>query len=163
MPRRSRARIRKRLRSLTLLELGNIPLQAFIWFNVLAFPATAANAVGFGLFALLLVEGAAYWAAKSRRLAAPGRPLPGAAAFAFARMANVPVLALGVGFTAWSAAGDPGAGTWLGFGFALFAVLEHVNYFHVQLMYDTAEDLRRLWAHGPQRAHLARDLARRAR
>ena len=60
---------------------------------------------------------------------------------------------------------DPGAGTWPGLGFALFAVLEHGSYFHVQLMYDNAGDLRYLRRHGLRRAHLARDLdalARRA-
>jgi hypothetical protein len=142
-----------------LLEAANIPLQAVIWFGVLGLPASAVNAVGFGLFTLLLIEGAAYWAVKLRRLSAPREPLPGRSAFAFARMANVPILAAGVLLTAWSTAADPGAATIPGLVFALFAALEHVNYFHVQLSYDTREDLRHLFARGLRRSHLSRDLA----
>ncbi|GAA1775939.1 hypothetical protein [Actinomadura chokoriensis] len=33
------------------------------------------------------------------------------------------------------------------------------HYFHVQLMYDTGEDVRYLRSRGLRRAHLARDLA----
>jgi hypothetical protein len=157
MAHRSRTWIRRRLRSLLAWELTNIPLQAAIWFGVAGFPVTPANVVGFALFALLLLEGAGYWAAKLRQLAAPGSRLPGAGAFAVARVANVPLLGAGLLFVAFA---EPGAGSWPGLGFALVAVLEHVNYFHWQLMYDTAEDLRHLRGHGPRRAHLARDLAR---
>ncbi|WP_410536875.1 hypothetical protein [Streptomyces sp. KL2] len=159
MEHRSRARVRRRLRSLAALELLNVPLQAFVWSGVLGLPATAVNAVGFGLFALLLLEGAGYWLAKLRQIAVPGAPLPAAGAFAAARTVNAVLLAAGVLFTARAVADDPGSGTWPGLGFALFAVLEHVNYFHLQLMYDTAEDLRMLRRHGPRRSHLARDLA----
>lgn len=160
MNNRSRAWIRRRLRSLAVLELFNIPLQAALWFGVTGFPVTAANAVGFALFALFLVEGAAYWLAKLRRLPAPGTPLPGLGVFAALRLINVPVLAAGVLFTLWATVGDAGSGSVPGLCFALFAVLEHVNYFHTQLMYDTAEDRRNLRENGLRRAHLARDLDR---
>ncbi|MEU6247818.1 hypothetical protein [Glycomyces sp. NPDC047010] len=152
--------VRKRLRSLAALELVNIPLQAFVWFGLLGLPASAANLTGFAAFALLLVQGAAYWAAKLRQIDAGG-PLPGAVVFAAALRANPAVLVAAVLFTGWSAVADPGRSAFLGLGFALFAVLEHVNYFHVQLMYDNRADLRRLAAHGPARSHLSRDLARR--
>lgn len=154
----TRMRVRRRLRSLALLELGNIPLQAVIWFGVVDFPGTAANVVGFALFAVLLIEGAGYWLTKLRRLALPRSPLPGV--FVVARVANVPVLVAGLLFVGWAVVDAPGAGSWPGLVFALVAVGEHVNYFHAQLMYDTASDLRRLRAHGPRRAHLARDLKR---
>lgn len=160
MNNRSRAWIRRRLRSLVVLELFNIPLQAALWFGVTGLPVTVPNAVGFALFALFLVEGAAYWLAKLRRLAAPGTPLPGVRAFAALRVINMPVLAAGVLFTLWATVDDPGSASVPGLCFALFAVLEHVNYFHTQLMYDTAEDRRHLRAHGLRRAHLARDLER---
>ncbi|WP_245793806.1 hypothetical protein [Streptomyces pini] len=159
MENRSRARVRRRLRSLAALELLNVPLQAFLWFGMLFLPVTAANTVGFGLFVLLLLEGAGYWLAKLRQIEAPGAPLPAAGVFAAARTANAVLLAAGVLFTARAVADDPGSGTWPGLGFALFAVLEHVNYFHLQLMYDTAADLRMLRRHGPRRSHLSRDLA----
>ncbi|MEU2515008.1 hypothetical protein [Streptomyces syringium] len=160
MNNRSRAWIRRRLRSLVVLELFNIPFQAAVWFGVTGLPVTAANAVGFALFALFLVEGAAYWLVKLRGLAAPGAPLPGVRAFAALRVINMPVLAAGVLFTVWATVSDPGSGSVPGLCFALFAVLEHVNYFHTQLMYDTAEDLRDLRRNGLRRAHLARDLER---
>jgi protein-S-isoprenylcysteine O-methyltransferase Ste14 len=139
-----------------VLELVNIPLQFVIWFRLIDLPVTTPNLIGFALFAILLVQGAAYWTAKLRQ---PARsPLPGAGAFAVARVANPVLLAVGLAFLGWSVARDPGAGTLPGLGFALFAVLEYVNYFHVQLMYDNAEDLRYLRTHGLRRAHLARDL-----
>ncbi|SEH02262.1 hypothetical protein SAMN05444920_12549 [Nonomuraea solani] len=145
------------------MELLNIPLQAVIWFVVAGFPVTVANGVGFALFALLLLQGSGYWFAKLRQLATHDRFLPGAGAFAAARRADVVVLAAGLAFLVWAMVADPGAGSWPGLGFGLFAALELVNYFHVQLMYDTAEDLRYLRSHGLRRAHLARDLSVRRR
>ncbi|MFI0714569.1 hypothetical protein ACH4SK_28850 [Streptomyces inhibens] len=158
MNHRSRAWIQRRLRSLAFLELFNIPLQAALWFGKVGFPITPANAVGFALFALLLLQGAAYWLAKLRRVAIPGNSLPGARTFAAVRVLNVPVLIAGVLFTLRAVCVDAGSGSWPGLVFALFAVLEYINYFHTQLMYDTREDLRHLRNHGLRRAHLARDL-----
>ncbi|MEV4185165.1 hypothetical protein AB0J28_27455 [Streptosporangium canum] len=163
MDHRSRPWVQRRLRSLVWLESLNIPLQAVVWFGVVGFPVTAGNSVGFALFALLLLEGAGYWSAKLRQIATRDRSLPGAGAFVVARRGNVAVLAAGLLFIVWAVVIDPGAGSWPGLGFGLFAVLEHVNYFHVQLMYDTVEDLRYLRSRGLRRAHLARDLAVRGR
>jgi hypothetical protein len=147
------------LRSLAWLELFNVPFQAVIWFAVLGFPVTVANMVGFTMFALLLVVGAGYWLAKLRQISGPGVSLPGAGVFAVARIVLAPLLAVGVlALIGWGVA-VPGAGSLPGLGFGLFAVLEYVNYFHVQLMYDTVEDVRYLRSHGLRRAHLARDLA----
>lgn len=154
----SRAWVRRRLRSLALLELLNIPLQFVIWFRVLDLPAAVPNLLGFAVFSVLLVEGAAYWFAKLRQ--SPGGRLPGANAFVAARRANVVLLTAGLLVIGSFVVRDPGAANLLGLGFALFAVLEHVNYFHIQLMYDSAEDLRSLFTRGLRRAHLARDLAR---
>lgn len=158
MDHRSRSWIERRLRSLALLELLNIPLQGVLWFGVVHLPVTASNALGFALFAFLLLQGAGYWVAKHRRLGTPGTALPGVAAFRLARVANVPVLLAGLVYVIWATAADAGAPTVPGLVFALVAVLEYVNYFHIQLMYDTAADLRYLVTHGPRRAHLARDL-----
>lgn len=155
----SSSAVRRRIRSLAILELLNIPLQAVIWFGVIDFPVTVANAIGFVLFALLLLEGAGYWLAKLRQATTSG-PLPGHRAFRFARIANVPLLLGGIGYLTWAVVTDPGVGTVPGLGFALFALLEHINYFHTQLMYDNARDLRRLFRQGLRRAHLARDLER---
>lgn len=141
------------------MELLNIPLQGGLWFGLVALPATPANQVGFGLFALLLVEGAAYWLAKLHQLRTGRRHVPALPAFRAARVANPLVLAAGLAATGYAAAVDPGRASWPGLAFALFAVLEHVNYFHVQLMHDTLADLRRFRSIGLRTSHLARDLA----
>ncbi|MFF0344076.1 hypothetical protein [Kribbella sp. NPDC004875] len=156
----SRAWIARRLRSLATLELLNIPLQYVVWFGVIDLPGTAPNLAGFALFALLLAQGAAYWSAKLRQL--PGEPLPAARWFSLARKWNVPVLAGGLVFVLAAVARDPGATTVAGLVFAVVAVLEYVNYFHLQLMHDTPADLRYLFTRGLRRSHLARDLARAA-
>ncbi|WP_411109929.1 hypothetical protein [Streptomyces sp. c-19] len=155
------ARVRRRLRSLAVGELVNVPLQAAVWFGVVGVPVTAANILGFALVTLLLLEGAAYWTVKLRALSAGGAaPLPGASVFAAARVANLVLLGLGVPLTVLAVADAPGTGTIPGLLFTLFAVLEHVNYFHTQLMYDTPEDRRGRRRNGRRRAHLARDLER---
>ncbi|MEV7230068.1 hypothetical protein AB0M79_24085 [Polymorphospora sp. NPDC051019] len=158
-----RAAIERRLRSLAVFEAANIPLQAVIWFGVLGLPGSAANLAGFALFVLLLAEGTAYWAAKLRQLRRAGRRLPGLAFFRVVRVVNVPLLAAGLALAGYAVATDPGRASWPGLGFAVFAVLEHVNYFHLQLMHDTVADWRRLRRGGLHRSHLARDLRTRNR
>jgi len=155
-----RQTVHRRLRSLMALELINIPLQAGVWFGVLGLPVSAPNLVGFSLFALLLIEGAGYWAAKLRQMTVRRRYLPALEAFRAARVVNPLVLAAGLVATGHAAATDPGRASWPGLAFALFAVLEHVNYFHIQLMHDTRADLRRLRSVGLRESHLARDMAR---
>jgi hypothetical protein len=155
----SAPRLHKRLRSLAVLELLNIPLQAILWFGILDFPPTLANVTGFVLCSALLVQGAAYWIAKLRQLREWRDRLPGIRYFAVARPLNVIALVFGVWFTGWAVLVQPGSESWLGLGLTLFAVLEYVNYFRVQLMHDTAADLRRLIQRGLRPAHLARDLA----
>jgi hypothetical protein len=133
-----------------------------LWFGLVGVPATAANLVGFGLVALLLIEGAAYWVAKLHQTSVRRVQLPALTAFRAARIVNPLFLAAGVVVTGRAAAMDPGVTSWPGLAFALFAVLEHVNYFYVQLMYDTPGDLRRLRTAGLRVSHLARDIARSA-
>jgi len=152
--------LRRRIRSLAILELLNIPLQAAIWFGVIGFPVTPANGIGFALFALLLLEGAGYWLAKLRQTTTSR--LPGHRAFRIARVVNVPLLLGGVGYLTWVVIADPGTDTVPGLGFALFALLEHINYFHTQLMYDNVQELQHLFRRGLRPAHLARDLERTA-
>lgn len=147
---------------MALLELGNIPFQAWIWFGIAGLPVTVVNSLGFALFAILLAQGALYWMAKLRQLRESAL-LPGTRAFLIARATDVPLLVAGLAVTGSAVAADPGRDSWPGLVFALVAVLEYVNYFHVQLMHDTVADLRRLMATGPRRSHLARDLARRRR
>jgi hypothetical protein len=153
--------LRRRLRSLAAMELVNIPLQGAVWFGLVGLPATLPNLIGFALFAALLIEGAAYWAAKLHQMRRRRRRLPGEPAFRVARAINPLFLATGVVITGYAAAADPGRASWPGLVFALLACLEHVNYFHVQLMHDTLSDLRRFRSVGLRSSHLARDIARR--
>ncbi|MEU4379399.1 hypothetical protein [Micromonospora echinofusca] len=154
----TREAARRRLRSLAGWELLNVPLQAWLWFRVVDVPLTAANIAGFGSVAALLVVGAAYWALKLRQLRLGRSRLPGLRHFATARAA-LPVLLVAVlAACAVAAVRTPGAQSYPGLAFGIFAVLEYVNYFHVQLMHDNRADLRRLATVGFRRAHLARDL-----
>ncbi|MEU6075511.1 hypothetical protein [Micromonospora sp. NPDC047074] len=154
----TRAAARRRLRSLLGWELLNVPLQAWLWFAVVGVPLTAVNLAGFGAFAALLVVGAAYWALKLRQLRRDEPRLPGRRHFATARAALPVLLAAVVAGCAVAVVRAPGTQSYPGLGFALFAVLEYVNYFHVQLMHDNRADLRRLATVGFRRSHLARDL-----
>lgn len=144
------AAVRRRLRTLTVLELVNIPLFGWILLVLPDRPVTAPDLLGFAMFALLLVQGAGYWTAKLRQT---GRTLPGRAFFRAARVTNPVLLVVALAVTF-------GTRSWLGAGLTVFAVLEHVNYFHIQLMHDTRADVRRLLSSGLRRSHLSRDLAR---
>ncbi|RZU51326.1 hypothetical protein EV385_3141 [Krasilnikovia cinnamomea] len=155
-----REEAKRRLRSLALLELLNIPLQAWLWFSLTALPLTVANLAGFGAFALLLVVAAAYWSLKLRQLRRREPLLPGHRLLATARVVLPVALAAVLIVCIVAAVRLPGAQSWPGLAFGIFAVLEYINYFHVQLMHDTRADLRRLITVGFRPAHLARDLAR---
>jgi hypothetical protein len=70
--------------------------------------------------------------------------------FRVARKANIVVLALVFVYTAIAVAMMPGKGTIPGLAFAVVAIGEHVNYFHMQLV------------RGRRRSHLSRDLDRKS-
>jgi hypothetical protein len=149
----------KRMRSLAALELLNIPLWSLAWFGVLDFPLSPANLAGFGVFAVLLVQGSAYWTLKVKQLRRRQARVAGLSLFRLLRFVNLPLLAAALAVTVAQSLTAPGRSSWLGLGLALFGTLEYVNYFHVQLMYDTRADLRRLFSTGFRRSHLARDLS----
>jgi hypothetical protein len=152
--------VRRRLRSLAYGELVNIPLHAVVWIALLDAPVTLANVAGYLVFSLLLIEGAGYWLAKLHQTNTRQRELPGIRIFRLLRVANLPLLAVGVAIAAYGAVDSPGIASWPGLGYGLFAIIEHVNYFHRQLSYDRSTDLRRLRAFGLRRSHLSRDLSR---
>ncbi|MDA0564753.1 hypothetical protein LG943_10495 [Streptomonospora sp. S1-112] len=154
-----------RLRTLAVLELVNIPLFAVVLFGVLRLPPAPANLAGFALFALLLVEGSAYWWAKAAQVRSRSFRPAGLPLFRILRMANPVLLAAGGAVVAWGFAGQvPWTHVWPGAGLAVFALAEHVNYFHVQLSHQNRADLARLRrTRRPHRSHLARDLARSAK
>lgn len=141
--------VRRRLRTLVALELFNIPLFGWVFLILPDRPVTAPDLLGYAMFALLLVQGAAYWIAKLRQT---GRTLPARGLFRAARAINPALLLAALAVTL-------GTRSWLGAAFTVFAVLEHVNYFHIQLMHDTRADARRLLTRGLRRSRLSRDLA----
>ena len=150
----------RRLRTLAILELANVVIISVVLLGVLRMPPTLSNLTGLALVAVFLVEGGAYWWLKSRQLVS-GAPAPaGMGAFRLLRPVNVGLLAVGaVVIAVDSVTGGVGVRTWPGVALWVFAVLEYVNYFHLQLMHDTRADLTRLFAHGFRRSHLARDLS----
>jgi hypothetical protein len=155
-----RQAVRRRLRRMAVVEFLNIPLHGAVAFGLVGLPTTPANRIGFGLFALLLIEGAAYWAVKLEQLSARRRHIRAVTAFRAARVINPLVLVAGLAIIGHAVVIDPGRSSWPGLAYALFAVLEHINYFHRQIMHDTPTDLRRLRSVGLRSSHLARDLAR---
>ncbi|GAB3713066.1 hypothetical protein [Nocardiopsis nanhaiensis] len=152
----------RRLRSLAVLEHLNIALYAAILFGVLGMPATPANLAGFGLFALLLLQGGAYWWLKLRQLRNRTPHPPGIGILARCQPLNLALFTLGGTVIAWAAAtGATGTHLWPGLALWAFAALEHVNYFHLQLSHDNRADLARLChTRRLHRSHLARDLQR---
>jgi hypothetical protein len=79
--------LRRGCGAVAAMELVNIPLQGVVWFGLTELPVTVPNLIGFGLFAILLIEGSAYWAAKLHQMR-HRRRLPGEPAFHVARAVN---------------------------------------------------------------------------
>ncbi|WP_327089027.1 hypothetical protein OIE66_43145 [Nonomuraea sp. NBC_01738] len=152
----------RRVRNLAVLEFVNIPLLSWAFIGMLGMPVTPANLTGLLLVFVILVEGGAYWFLKLgqfRRRA----PLPaGMPLFRMLTRLNPVLLAIGALVIAVAIySGDSGTAAWPGVALWVFAVLEHVNYFHVQLIHDTRADLARFRRTGRfHRSHLATDLAR---
>lgn len=162
MPLQTQTPLYRRLRTLAILEYANVPLQAWIWFSQIGLPLSGPNAAGFFAFAILLLQGGAYWVVKLRQLHAGLAAPEGMELFAMLRVANVPILAVAGLYVCHAVSVAPSRGTIPGFVFFVVAVAEYVNYFHIQLMHDTPGDMNRLRRAGLRKSHLARDLSRHA-
>lgn len=160
MPLSASTPLYRRLRTLAILEFANIPLQAWIWFSQIGLPWSAPNVVAFAAFAVLLLQGGAYWVVKLRQLRAGSVAPAGMDLFRRLRVANAPLLALAGAYVLHAASVSPSRASIPGAVFLVVAVLEYVNYFHLQLMHDTPGDLSRLRRTGLRKSHLARDLMR---
>lgn len=157
---RSRSALVRRLRSTAAGELVScvvLPL-VFFWFADLT--VSVANIAGAAVMVLLLVQGATYWLVKARQLTVPSARPAGMGTFSVLAFVNPVLLVVTIMIIGYSFVTIGPAAAVLGFGCWSLAVLEHVNYFHRQLMYDNAVDLAWLRAHGLKRAALARDLDR---
>jgi hypothetical protein len=149
-----------RIRRTIAWELFNIAWLPLVVFGVLGAPATPTNLAGFGATAALLATGAAYWMRKVGGLRHGRRHLTWRA-FRTLRRPAIAMVAIVLPATFIGVLRMPGAGSWPGFAFAVLALAEYVNYFHRQLMYDSADDLRWLLRNRyPRRAHLALDIDR---
>ena len=129
-----------------MFSLVLIPILAWYWLGSESSVAWSVRVPPLVLVCYILAQGATYWALKYRQYA-HGVALPPwlPRLFRVFRLSNVIgllVVALWLAFAASSGIKQVdlawGAGLWA------FALLEHVNYYHLQLMYDTRGALRRL-------------------
>jgi hypothetical protein len=153
---------------LSRLEALNVVLlPGCVVVTVLALGGTVGPGTILGLLAcsLVLAEGALYWWARHDALVLRDPRLLRRAIPRLDRAQRLNVLALSVvalaGGLCCLTRRSVDQDVVLGAALLGLAVLEHVNYFHVQLMHDTRADLRRLWrTKRLRRSHLARDLHR---
>lgn len=128
--------------------------QAIAWLPRLA---------GLALVSALLLQGALYWHLKLASVTTR-TDLPSWFARIFTHFRRANLIAFAVVATGLVVAAAWGARRAdLGWSAALlgFAMLEHVNYYRWQLMYDNGKDLRALWRRRkPRRAALGEDLRR---
>lgn len=123
----------RRLGLLAVGELINVIWLPVVFLVVLDMATSPANLAGLVLVPLVLVEGAAYWLVKIQQLRA-GWPRPGRlAVFAALRRLNVVLLIAGLSIVLRGMLTEPAVRWWPGFALLLFAVAEHVNYFHRQI------------------------------
>jgi hypothetical protein len=127
-------------------------------------PTWGLYAYTMGTVVFILLQGGTYWHLKLQIVQGERVSLPTwfASRYAAFRRINTallalyPVTAVVLGIAGWSRGAEPFWATFL----ALFAALEHINYYHWQLMYDSAADIRWLVRHRRlRRSHLAEDLA----
>ena len=159
----------RRLATLRNLEAFNILL---FW---LLFASSWANAElpttwGFRAYALaivtvILAEGACYWHLKLRSVRSK-RPLPTGFRRTFARLRSLDIVLFAACPPIWGLLSAAGASSSfdlvMGSLLVVFAGLEYLNYFYVQLMHDSRNDWTYLWRHRRlRRAPLAKDLVRR--
>ena len=157
----------RRLRSLRNWEFLNIFLLPFVLWLILG-QATAATwllyGYAMGLVCWLLMQGTLYWHLKLRALTRKTRRLPSyfVPTFLTFRLSNLvcfvlfPLLAGYLRATGQVQGGQLVGATLLWF----FAILEHINYYHLQLMHDNLHDIRYLIQHkrlrpSPLRSDLA--------
>lgn len=147
----------RRLRRLGVLELVNIVLLPAVFFTLVD-PTIGDVAAWIAVDAVLLV-GAGYWLARAARAQHHLDQTPKLRAFAAARVALRVMLGLALAVVAVDIALNASAASWIAVAVWLFALAEYVNYFHVQLSYQSAADLRRLiHRRRPAPAHLGQEL-----
>ncbi|MGI1805410.1 general stress protein [Exiguobacterium sp. TDN 0502] len=125
------------------------------WFGNRVFPQLQFELSAFWmslfLFELFLIQGAWYWYSKSRRLKKEGTSITPESVVR--RLHKCRVINLGLLVLTACAFGIdwvrfrselPVSGTQLALLLYVFAILEYINYFHIQLMYDNRSDVQYL-------------------
>jgi len=160
------SRVERRLIYLWTFELLGAALWSLlVWLYWNRVGVSLPTAISLGLVIMLLGQGSIYWYAKLQEIRR--RPLISKRAlvrlFTYFRVANQVILtATGVGGLVWVflLSDSFGHQAVVAFGLWTLAVLEYVNYFHWQLMYDSPSELQ--WLHRNRRlklAQLARELS----
>jgi len=138
------ARMRYLRNSEAFFGLAALPVFLFFWCGSEAEIAWFLRLSPLLLIAYFLGQGAFYWSLKYEQYA-KGSALPDwfPRVFRFFRFSNVALLVVVALLIITSGANGAPAGD-LGWAAGLwaFAALEHINYFHAQLMYDTRSALR---------------------
>ncbi|MBN1249367.1 MAG: hypothetical protein JXC32_17030 [Anaerolineae bacterium] len=162
----TRTALLRRLRYLRNGEFFNVlflPAVLALGLVISDVPTWALYAYTMGMICFILLQGGTYWHLKLRIVQGDAGSLPAwfGPRYAAFRRINVVLLALYPVLAAVAVAAGRSRG-WEPFWatlLALFAGLEYTNYYHWQLMYDSAQDLRWLCQHRRlRRAHLAEDL-----
>ncbi|MBC8078356.1 MAG: hypothetical protein H7Y32_19910 [Chloroflexales bacterium] len=166
----NRQHITHRLRYLRDWEFLNVfllPACLAVVIASLELPTWLLYSYSLFLICLVLAQGALYWHLKLRTIRTATRPLPAYFHGVFTRfkrsniifIAGYPLLFGYALATQQTQAGEPIWAT----VFWLFAILEHINYYHYQLMHDTVNDMQYLLRNKRLRqSPIATDLARTA-
>ena len=161
-----RTAVTRRLRYLRNGEFFNViflPGALALVLSTTKVPTYLLYTYAMGIICFILAQGGLYWHLKLRIVTGRADALPEAfrPRYANLRRANVvllalyPFLAVAAALTDTTRGWEPLWATLL----AVFAALEHINYYHYQLMYDNGRDLQWLARHKRlRRAHLAEDL-----
>ena len=154
----------KYLRNTELLSAVALPAAlCFYWSGAGAPVAWGLRVATLALVSHILLQGALYWHLKLqtvvRRHAMPAWFASLYRCFRSTNIVLIAVAGMALGLTPGATAVDM---AWCA-GLLAFAVLEQINYYHYQLMYDTRAALAQLRRHGRlRRAALGLDLERRS-
>lgn len=167
----SKERITTRLRRLRDWEEAAVLLMpaiaVYVWPEIDSYEGFLIRATPLVMVSLILAQGTLYWHLKLQSMRnRVALPIWFCDVFRHIKVAaKMGLMFSGVLILATYGLGD-GSGTDLAWGLGLltFAILEYVNYFHVQLMHDSFADWRYLARHRQLReAPLRTDLQRRCR
>jgi hypothetical protein len=140
------ARLRYLRNSEAMFAVVALPLFIWYWLSNTSEISLLIRVPPLVIVCYILAQGATYWTLKYRQFV-NNAPLPLwlPRLFGFFKTSNVVGLAVvAIWLALGSNQGTAGVDLAWGVGLWAFALLEHINYYHVQLMYDTRRALNRL-------------------